>query len=187
MDDRRRPACRARVRTRLVSLLASLLGLGALLAPAASSLDVGDVVPPLTLRTPEGRAFTLQDELGQRPMLLAFVSPRCAPCRESRPALEQLCQTYGADQRLALVSVTLGAESARQEAGAESAHSSSCTETLVLGDEVAAKKCGVYATPVFLLVGRQGTVLWKHVGRLVLGRLEAALAPELSALESLTP
>lgn len=184
MDDRRRSARRSLARARL-ALLVCVLGLGALLSPAAA-LDVGDLVPPLALRTAEGRAFTLQAELGEHPTLLSFVSPRCTPCRDSRPALEQLCRTYGTERRLAIVSVMLGAETSREGPGSGPLHAGACAETLVLGDDATATRYGIFGTPVFLLVGRQGTVLWKHVGRLAPGQVDAALGPEIAALEPLT-
>jgi thiol-disulfide isomerase/thioredoxin len=136
----------------------------------------------LVLRTADGRQFNLQEECGKRPVLLAFESPRCKPCRESRPALDKLCQDYGSGNKVALLSVMLGSEAASQTGGGTLPHAPHCSETLAAGSDATAEEFGVFGTPVFFLIGRQGTVLWKHVGRLALGAVDQALDTGLAAL-----
>lgn len=153
----------------------AVLGLAVLLgiAPRAAAVEVGDVAPRLVLPSREGVSYDLQGALKEHLVLLAFESPRCRPCLESRPALEELCQLYGTGGKLEVVSVMLGLGSAAPPAFAE---------RILSGDEAVASAYGVFGTPVFFLVGRQGTILWKHVGRLTPGTpceiLSTALAED---------
>jgi thiol-disulfide isomerase/thioredoxin len=134
------------------------------------------------LRTADGGQFNLQEECRKRPVLVAFESPRCKPCRESRPALDKLCQDYGSGDKVALLSVMLGNEAASQKGESPLPHAPNCSETRVAGSDAAAEEFGVFGTPVFFLIGRQGTVIWKHVGRLALGAADQALDSGLAAL-----
>lgn len=181
-DDRVSVAAREgsggrRARRALAAWLASALLAAALSAPAQAGLDVGDAAPALCLPTGSGTSFRLADELRDHGVLLSFVSPRCKPCEESRPALESLLRraNVGGDLGLELASVMLGTE--REGAGAPEAldRAAGFEETLLVGDDAAAEAFGVFGTPVFFLVNRQGTIVWKHVGRLLPEAVDQAL------------
>lgn len=161
----------------LTGLAIALAGQAVATRPAAA-LEVGDRVPASAFRTEAGSDYDLRTQGAARLVLLSFVSPRCKPCQESRPALAQLSRDYGAEGLLDLVSVSLAV-------GPSSPPSEPTPplfpETVLSADAEAAGAWGVYGTPVFFLVDRSGTVRWKHVGRLLPGVLEPTLSEVVAA------
>lgn len=144
----------------------------------AAALSVGERAPSFVLPADRGGRFDLRSEARQHPVLVAFVSPRCRPCQESRPALEELCRTYGPGHQLGVISVLLGGDP--DHPALDTGQPADPIESFVTGDEDTAAAYGVFGTPVFFLVGRDGSVLWKHVGRLRPGALDPVLATVLS-------
>ncbi|MBI5015500.1 MAG: TlpA family protein disulfide reductase [Deltaproteobacteria bacterium] len=178
MEDRtRKMGVRKRKRAGAAALfLVTVLWLAAApLTASAAGMGVGDSVPSLSLRAAEGGVYDLRAELETGPVLLAFVSPKCTPCRESRPVLDRVARAYGPACGLSIVSVLLGYGPASSDPELPT------SERLLQGDEAMAQAYGVFGTPVFYLVGRNGTVLWKHVGRLVAGPAERALDDAIDA------
>jgi peroxiredoxin len=59
------------------------------------ALAIGKKAPEFSLRTLDGRNFSLQDELARGPVLLAFFKVSCPTCQYAFPFFERLYQSYG--------------------------------------------------------------------------------------------
>jgi peroxiredoxin len=59
------------------------------------ALAIGKKAPEFSLRTLDGRKFSLQDELARGPVLLAFFKVSCPTCQYAFPFFERLYQSYG--------------------------------------------------------------------------------------------
>jgi peroxiredoxin len=69
------------------------------------ALAMGKKAPEFTLKTLEGKTFSLTDELVRGPVVLAFFKASCPTCQYALPFLERLYKTYG-KQGVALVGVS---------------------------------------------------------------------------------
>jgi peroxiredoxin len=59
-----------------------------------TALAIGKKAPEFSLRTLDGRKFSLQDELARGPVVLAFFKVSCPTCQYAFPFLERLYQAY---------------------------------------------------------------------------------------------
>jgi len=69
------------------------------------ALAVGTKAPQFELETTVGRAFSLNEELGQGPVVLAFFKVSCPTCQYALPYLERLYKAY-AGKGVTLVGVS---------------------------------------------------------------------------------
>jgi peroxiredoxin len=60
-----------------------------------SALAVGTKAPEFTLKTLDGKSFSLSDELSRGPVVLAFFKVSCPTCQYAFPFLERLHKAYG--------------------------------------------------------------------------------------------
>ncbi len=69
------------------------------------ALAAGTKAPDFQLKSMDGKRFLLQEELGRRPVVLAFFKVSCPVCQCAFPFLERLHQAYG-QARVTLVGVS---------------------------------------------------------------------------------
>lgn len=79
-----------------------------------ATLATGTKAPDFTLKTLDGQAFSLSDELARGPVVLAFFKVSCPTCQYAFPFLERLHKAY-AQNGVKLVGVSQN--SAKETAG----------------------------------------------------------------------
>ncbi len=60
-----------------------------------TALAIGKKAPDFSLRTLDGRKFSLQEELARGPVVVAFFKVSCPTCQYTFPFLERLYKAYG--------------------------------------------------------------------------------------------
>lgn len=60
-----------------------------------AALTAGTKAPEFTLKTLDGQAFSLGDELARGPVVLAFFKVSCPTCQYALPFFERLYKAYG--------------------------------------------------------------------------------------------
>ena len=70
-----------------------------------TALAAGTKAPNFDLKTLDGKRFSLGDELGRNPAVLAFFKVSCPTCQYAFPFLERLHKAYG-QKGVALVGVS---------------------------------------------------------------------------------
>lgn len=60
-----------------------------------TALASGTEAPEFTLKTLDGKSFSLSDELSRGPVVLAFFKVSCPTCQYAFPFLERLHKAYG--------------------------------------------------------------------------------------------
>jgi len=127
-------------------------------APVASSLA-------LPLVNGSGKASIAKG----RVTVVDFWATWCAPCRVSMPRVQSVWREYrpkGVD----LYSVDTDDPGASREAEVrEFLHQNNLEFPVVLDDGSASSAFSVAGLPTMVVVGRDGTVLWNHVGALTPG------------------
>lgn len=151
-------------------LLMALACVWPLAAPAADETRaIGEAAPPFTLPKADGSSYSLAEALKSRPVLVAFLSTPCKPCEDSIADLLDLCERHGEAGTLEVAGIALKGTDALK--GLIGDGRPGCRLTLV--EEVTSEErfltadaYGVIATPTFFLVGKDGKILWKHIGRI---------------------
>jgi peroxiredoxin len=144
-----------------------LLVAAALLATLAAceSLPAGDVgapAPAYRAQTLEGDTISLEALRG-RAVLLNVWATWCFPCREELPVLQRLHETH-ADSGLSVVGVSIDATGAGRSIS-EFAGEYGVTYPLWHDpDNVVSTTFQGIGVPLSVLIGPDGTVLWKHLG-----------------------
>ncbi|MEW5927625.1 MAG: TlpA disulfide reductase family protein [Gemmatimonadota bacterium] len=124
--------------------------------------EVGNPAPAYAATAMSGDSVSLAALRG-RVVLLNVWATWCHPCREEIPALQQLHEEY-APRGLALVGVSVD-NRADRAAVADFAHEYGMTYAVWLDpDERVASTFRTLGVPSTFLIGRDGTILWKHVG-----------------------
>jgi cytochrome c biogenesis protein CcmG/thiol:disulfide interchange protein DsbE len=70
-----------------------------------AALTAGTKAPEVELKTLDGKRFSLSEELGRRPVVLAFFKVSCPVCQYTFPFLERLYKAYR-NNGVALVGVS---------------------------------------------------------------------------------
>jgi peroxiredoxin len=60
-----------------------------------SALAIGKKAPEFSLRSLDGRSFSLKEELARGPVVLAFFKVSCPTCQYALPFFERLYKSYG--------------------------------------------------------------------------------------------
>ena len=138
-------------------------------ARAATALALGDAVGDVTFRTLDGDRAQLQDFDG--PVLVNFWATSCAVCLEEAPALVALRDRL-AGAGFEMVSVAMPYD--RPDAVLELASANGWRHPVAidLEGEVLAAFEPVIGTPTNLLIGADGTLRARYVGRTDLAALE---------------
>jgi len=70
-----------------------------------AALAIGRKAPDFTLKTIEGKRFSISDELNRGPVVLAFFKVSCPTCQYAFPFFERLFKAYG-NRGVSLVGVS---------------------------------------------------------------------------------
>jgi cytochrome c biogenesis protein CcmG/thiol:disulfide interchange protein DsbE len=170
----------ARHRAGLV-LLTAALACGRADAPrAATGVTVGAPAPAYAAQTLEGTPVALADLKG-RVVLLNIWATWCQPCRQEMPALDTLHTRYGGEG-LTVVGVSIDEPQTRDRiAGFAQDLGAHYTLWHDPDDRVSSTFLAI-GVPASYLIGRDGTLRWKHVGPVTAsdGPLTAALTAALA-------
>ncbi len=150
---------------RLVSLIAA----GALIGLTACGEEgiprgavVGSPAPEYSATALDGEAVSLADHEG-RVVLLNVWATWCPPCREEIPALQELHERYVA-RGLDVVGVSIDGRGERDNIPA---FLDGFGVSYPIWLDPAERVTSVFRTqgvPTTFLIGRDGTLLWRHVG-----------------------
>ncbi len=155
---------RMRVLRMLRALAISALALGGIACGRGdrAAVTVGEPAPAYSTHTLDGTPIALADLRGNV-VLLNIWATWCKPCREEIPALEQLHQRHR-DAGLVIAGVSID-QPGDQEKVATFARDLGATYTLWHDpDDVVSTTFLAIGVPASYLIGRDGTLLWKHVG-----------------------
>ncbi|HYE02725.1 MAG TPA: redoxin domain-containing protein [Phycisphaerales bacterium] len=120
--------------------------------------SIGDPAPAWTLKDSAGKEHKLADYKGKI-VVMDFWATWCPPCKKAMPDVQKLHEAYK-DKGVAVFGVNTW------EKGDAAKYMSDNKYTyglLMKGDDVA-KDYGVTGIPVFIIVGPDGTVIYKEVG-----------------------
>ncbi len=141
---------------------------------------VGAPAPAYEALTLDGATARLTELRGEV-VLLNIWATWCKPCRQEMPALDTLFQRHRADG-LRVVGVSIDSPGERDRV-AEYAKDLGATYTLWHDpDNVVSTTFLAIGVPASYLIGRDGTLLWRHVGPVTAddGPLNAALTAALA-------
>lgn len=155
----------------------------------AAALSRPETLPAFTLYDMSGEAVTKQELLANdKALFINFWATWCKPCREEIPALEALHQRHSADGLLiAGVSIDQPGDSAKIVSFA-SALGATYSLWHDPDDKVSTTFLAI-GVPASYLIGRDGTLRWRHVGPVKAddGPLNEALRIALAEPASSTP
>jgi thiol-disulfide isomerase/thioredoxin len=117
------------------------------------------VAPPFSLQDVDGQTRTLNEFLGAKPVVLAFMSIDCPHCREMAPVLTQLHEAYGS--RFVFLTVVFERRAPRAKAFAQVHGHTWC---YLLGTEATARAYALEGVPTFLLLGPDGRIRGVQLG-----------------------
>ncbi len=175
------------IRFRLAAGSFGLLLLLCLARLSASASVSREFAPSFSLKSLTGTTFCLTEDLREHPVFVAFIGTHCSPCEESLPALERLFETYGRGGKLHFVCIAVDPELAARkflDSGRFKCRADLLLDEVTDGRYITATSYGVMGTPTFFLVGKDGRVLWRHVGRLVSAQAEEAISSALGGFRS---
>lgn len=174
---------RAPLRAGAAALLLALAACG--VEGRVAPPEVGNPAPAYAATAMSGDSVSLAALRG-RVVLLNVWATWCHPCREEIPALQQLHEQYS-PRGLELVGVSVDNRADRPGV-VDFAREYGMTYAVWLDpDERVSSTFRTHGVPSTFLIGRDGTILWKHVGPVnaqdpqlvrLLGEALAAPAPE---------
>jgi peroxiredoxin len=137
---------------------------------------VGKPAPALTLKSIDGKSINLADLYGKRPVYLKLWATYCIPCRVQMPGLRKIFASYG--NEMAVIAVNAGVfddiGKVKQFAQAFDLKMPVAIDDGRLGEWI-----GMKATPVHLVIGRDGRVLF--AGHQDGPKLDAAIKQALAS------
>lgn len=128
-------------------------------ATGADPLPAGTPAPTFSLPTLEGTEVELANFQG-KVVLLDFWASWCAPCKDAMPVYAHFAEDFGGE--VVVVGVSTDEDPAALAASLD-AHPVSFT---VVHDQTGAtaERYGVDTMPTSFIIGRDGTVLYRHRG-----------------------
>jgi len=140
---------------------------------------VGKPAPALTLKSIDGKSINLSDLYGKRPVYLKLWATYCIPCRVQMPGLRKIFASYG--NEMAVIAVNAGVfddiGKVKQFAQDFDLHMPVTIDDGRLGAWI-----GMKATPVHLVIGRDGQVIF--AGHQDGPKLDAAIKQALASKTS---
>lgn len=163
LDLRRLPFRYLLVAATLPIVLLALLGVVLLAsAPARSPATEGSLAPDFTLTDLDGSPIRLADFRG-RPVIVNFWASWCVPCIEEFPLLTAAAERHAADG-LAVIGIVY---QDRTEAARGFMQRNGATwQTAMDPDQRVATAYGVLGPPQTYFIGRDGTIVARHIGQI---------------------
>jgi peroxiredoxin len=118
---------------------------------------VGKPAPALTLKSIDGKSINLSDLYGKRPVYLKLWATYCIPCRVQMPGLRKIFASYG--DQMTIIAANAGVVDdigkVKQFAQDFDLHM-----PVTIDDGRLVEWVGMKATPVHLVIGRDGRVIF---------------------------
>jgi thiol-disulfide isomerase/thioredoxin len=143
--------------------------------PALAKL-VGKPAPALTLKSIDRKPMNLSDLYGKRPVYLKLWATYCIPCRVQMPGLRKIVASYGDQMTIIAVNAGVGDDIGKVKQFVQDfdLHMPVAVDDGRLGAWI-----GMRATPVHLVIGRDGRVIF--AGHQDGPQLDAALKQALAS------
>ncbi|MFQ6061275.1 MAG: TlpA family protein disulfide reductase [Thermoplasmata archaeon] len=130
-----------------------------LVPPTLTQCDLkGRPPPPIDIGDVEGNPYSLYDHVGEKPILIEFFSTKCPYCKDMAPNMNTLYAYYGYGQDVEFVSISAyNDDSIQLVKNFKDYEGSNWTfiwdSSFSLDDDYCA-----YRTPIFYIVGKDGTI-----------------------------
>ena len=118
---------------------------------------VGKPAPALTLNSIDGKPINLKDFYGKRPVYLKLWATYCIPCRVQMPGLRKIFDAYGRDMTVVAVNAGVGDDIGKVK---QFAQDYDLHMPVAIDDGRLGAWIGMKATPVHIVFGRDGRVLF---------------------------
>jgi thiol-disulfide isomerase/thioredoxin len=144
----------------------------ALAAPALAIPRPGDVAPPFTLTTADGKTISTASLHG-KPVYLNFFATWCGPCRVETPSIVSLSKKYAA-RGLRVVGVDVGENAAKAQGFV---HDFGVPYALAIDPDSSTRATyggGLYF-PLHVFIDAKGVVRLYHPGEMSASDIEAAI------------
>jgi cytochrome c biogenesis protein CcmG/thiol:disulfide interchange protein DsbE len=173
--DLRRLPLRHLVLAAVVPVLLLTLAVTALLLRGSGSVSptaVGNLAPEFSLADLDGNPVSLA-ELRGRPVIVNFWASWCVPCVEEFPLLRDAAARH-ADDGLVIVGIVYRD---RTEAARGFMERSGASWIAAMDpDERAAQAYGILGPPETYFIGRDGTIVARHLGQITASSLDEKVA-----------
>lgn len=137
---------------------------------------VGKPAPALTLNCIDGKSINLKDLYGKRPVYLKLWATYCIPCRVQMPGLSKIFAAHDVELAVIAVNAGVGDDVAKVK---EFVRDNGLRMPVVIDDGRLGAWIGMKATPVHLVMGRDGRVLF--AGHQDGPRLDTAITQALAS------
>src|SRR6185295_14674031 len=118
---------------------------------------VGKPAPALTLKSIDGKSINLSELYGKRPVYLKLWATYCIPCRVQMPGLKKFFASHGDKMAIIAVDAGIGDDIDKVK---EFVHDSDLQMPVAVDDGRLGAWIGMRATPVHLVIGRDGRVIF---------------------------
>jgi cytochrome c biogenesis protein CcmG, thiol:disulfide interchange protein DsbE len=154
-------------------LLLGVLGLALFVrGPAASPTTIGSVAPDFSLIDLDGNPVHLADLRGQ-PVIVNFWASWCGPCVDEFPLLQATAEEHAGD---GLVVLGIVYQDRSEAARAFMQQNGGTWQALMDPDDRVARAYNIFGPPETYFVGRDGTIVARHIGQLTAASLDAKVA-----------
>jgi thiol-disulfide isomerase/thioredoxin len=123
-------------------------------ARAVVAIERGDTAPHFVAKTIDGERVT-SDSLIGKVVLIDFWATWCPPCRKDEPAVENILREFG-KQGLVVLAVNMG--ESRRKVKKYLEESPRSAKVVLAEDTTLAAICEAKSYPLYVLIGREGTV-----------------------------
>jgi peroxiredoxin len=118
---------------------------------------IGKSAPALTLKSIDGKSIDLAGLYGKRPVYLKLWATYCIPCRVQMPGLRKIFASYGDAMTVIAVNAGVGDDIGKVR---EFVRANDLRMPVAIDDGRLGAWIGMNATPVHLVIGRDGHVIF---------------------------
>jgi cytochrome c biogenesis protein CcmG, thiol:disulfide interchange protein DsbE len=140
--------------------------------PTISPTTIGSVAPDFSLVDLDGNMVHLADLRGQ-PVIVNFWASWCGPCVDEFPLLKSVADEHASD---GLVVLGIVYQDRSEAARAFMEQNGGTWQALMDPDDRVARAYNIFGPPETYFVGRDGTIVARHIGQLTAASLDAKVA-----------